>query len=163
MAHGKWAQPGVPHKGWVCVDFEDLGEPGEICEMCESAEIRFVHLMEHEEYPDTLRCGCVCAEHMGGDYIGPRRRESDAKNLARRRAKWLRHEWKISRGGSQYLRVDNFVLIMYELDRGGWMGIIKDQLTGQQRQSRRCYLTEDEFKLAAFDAMVRLKKKWRGE
>jgi hypothetical protein len=26
-ARGKWADPGVPHVGWECVDFEDLGEP----------------------------------------------------------------------------------------------------------------------------------------
>jgi hypothetical protein len=24
---GKWSAAGVPHKGWVCVDIEDLGEP----------------------------------------------------------------------------------------------------------------------------------------
>jgi hypothetical protein len=25
---GKWAQAGVPHKGWVCQDIEDAGAPG---------------------------------------------------------------------------------------------------------------------------------------
>ena len=29
-ATGKWIQPGVPHKGWVCVDIEDLGAPGRV-------------------------------------------------------------------------------------------------------------------------------------
>ena len=24
---GKWGKGGVPHKGWKCVDVEDLGEP----------------------------------------------------------------------------------------------------------------------------------------
>jgi hypothetical protein len=43
---GKWSQPGVPHKGWVCVDIEDLGEPSLTCEMCESQNIRYVHYME---------------------------------------------------------------------------------------------------------------------
>lgn len=32
---GEWAQCGVPHKGWTCVDIEDLGEPSAVCEMCE--------------------------------------------------------------------------------------------------------------------------------
>jgi hypothetical protein len=29
VAHrrGKWSMPSVPHKGWHCVDIEDLGEP----------------------------------------------------------------------------------------------------------------------------------------
>lgn len=163
MAHGKWAQAGVPHKGWTCVDFEDLEEPAEVCEMCESVEIRYVHVMQHPEYSDILRCGCVCAEHMSGDYESPRRREADAKNLDRRRAGWLKRQWKFSaNGGSQYLRTDGFVLIIYEVP-GGWMGVIKDQMTGNEKKARRCYPTEDEFKLAAFDAMVQLKKKWREE
>lgn len=68
--HGKWSLPGVPHKGWSCVHFEDLGEPSQICGMCESAEVRFVHYMEHPEFSETLAVGCVCAEHMEG--ITPR-------------------------------------------------------------------------------------------
>ena len=23
--HGKWSKTGVPHRGWICVDIEDLG------------------------------------------------------------------------------------------------------------------------------------------
>ena len=44
---GKWNQSRVPHKGWSCVGFEDLGEPSTICEMCEHQEIRYVHTMRH--------------------------------------------------------------------------------------------------------------------
>jgi hypothetical protein len=32
---GKWALPGVPHKGWTCASIDDLGEPSHVCEMCE--------------------------------------------------------------------------------------------------------------------------------
>ena len=39
---GKWSQAGVPHKGWIWVDIEDLGEPSATCEMCETQEIRYV-------------------------------------------------------------------------------------------------------------------------
>ena len=45
-ASGKWAQPGVPHKGWTRVDIEDLGEPSEVCAMREIQEIRYVHHMQ---------------------------------------------------------------------------------------------------------------------
>ncbi len=31
--------------------------------------------MAHPDYPDELACGCVCAEHMEGDYQRPRERE----------------------------------------------------------------------------------------
>jgi hypothetical protein len=59
-ATGKWTQAGVPHKGWTCVDIEDLGSPDHVCEMCEVQPVRYVHSMEHPNH-ETLRVGCVCA------------------------------------------------------------------------------------------------------
>jgi len=44
---GRWAQAGVPHKGWHCIDIEELNEQDHICEMCEARQVRFVHVMEH--------------------------------------------------------------------------------------------------------------------
>jgi hypothetical protein len=44
---GKWSRAGVPHKGWECVDVEDLENDRAICEMCEVTEIRYVHTMVH--------------------------------------------------------------------------------------------------------------------
>lgn len=38
-----WDQPGVPHKGWVCVGLEDLEAPDGDCEMCGKEAIRYVH------------------------------------------------------------------------------------------------------------------------
>ena len=48
---GKWSEAGVPKKGWTCVGVEDLEEPSQLCEMCDSAEIRYAHIMEH---PDSV-------------------------------------------------------------------------------------------------------------
>jgi hypothetical protein len=72
---GKWKQRGVPHRGWACVDVQDLGAPMVVCEMCEIVSIRYVHVMEHEDYDGQLGVGCVCAQHMEEDRIGPKRRE----------------------------------------------------------------------------------------
>jgi hypothetical protein len=58
---GKWSQQGVPQKGRICISFEDLGEPATQCEMCENQDIRYVHQMQHPDYPHILECGCVCA------------------------------------------------------------------------------------------------------
>jgi hypothetical protein len=94
--HGKWSQPGVPHRGWTCEGVEDLGEPDAICEMCERQEIRYVHTMVHPEYPDKLACGCVCAGHMergaADDDIAllvaaAREREAPLRSLAARDAR----------------------------------------------------------------------------
>jgi hypothetical protein len=61
MATGKWREPGVPHRGWSCVDVEDLGQPDATCGMCEVQVIRYVHTLEHPDYPEALHVGCVCA------------------------------------------------------------------------------------------------------
>ncbi len=82
--HGKWSQPGVAHHGWTCIGMEDLGSPSATCEMCESVTIRYVHTMQHPEYPYPLGVGCVCAENMEEDYVNPRLREKTLKTTARK-------------------------------------------------------------------------------
>ena len=87
---GKWSKQGVPKKGWICIGLEDLGEPATECEMCENQEIRYVHQMQHPNYPDILDCGCVCAGKLEEDYAAASKRESDSKNVTIRRRPWAR-------------------------------------------------------------------------
>ena len=54
MNKNKWSEKGIPHKGWVCVYVEDLEEPEFVCEMCGQEEIRYVHYMKHEEFPNII-------------------------------------------------------------------------------------------------------------
>jgi hypothetical protein len=68
---GKWRRPGVPHKGWQCIDIEDLEEPCHVCEMCEVQIVRYVHTMFHPDY-GTLEVGCICAGYMEQDLVGAR-------------------------------------------------------------------------------------------
>jgi hypothetical protein len=63
--------------------------------MCEVQEIRYQHAMTHPDYPETLLVGCICAEHMSEDYVGPRLRERQLRNAAaarRRKAERERRE-----------------------------------------------------------------------
>ena len=39
MSENRWNQPGVPHKGWQCVDVVDLRAEGETADMSISTEI----------------------------------------------------------------------------------------------------------------------------
>src|SRR5262245_58588209 len=89
---GKWRLPGVPHKGWQCLDVEDLDEPSFICEMCEVQIIRYVHHMWHDDY-GGLKVGCICAGHMEQDIVGARRREASFKLTLARRRRWLSRRW----------------------------------------------------------------------
>lgn len=158
--HGKWSQAGVPKKGWSCTGgVEDLGAPDAICEMCETQEIRYVHFMEHPNYPDVLGCGCVCAEKMEDDYVGPRRRESMLRASAGRKKRWLTRRWNLSARGNPYLNTDGFNITIFPKTDRSWGGRIEDRSTEQFIVSQRHYATADQAKLAAFDAMIFLKNK----
>jgi hypothetical protein len=117
--HGKWSQVGVPKKGWSCTYVEDLGAPDAVCEMCETQNIRYVHYMEHPDYAGSLGCGCVCAEKMEGDYVGPRRREAVLKASGARRKRWLSRKWKVSARGNPYLNTDGFNITVFPKNDGG--------------------------------------------
>ena len=153
---GKWSQPGVPHRGWNCIDVEDLGEPVQVCEMCEHAEVRYVHKMQHPEYIQTFNVGCVCAERMEEDYVTPKFRERKLKSYASRRSNWLKRKWKVSYGGNLYINVDGFNIVMflkrYE-DEWYWSLCITNRMSKRKKFSRRQYYSAEEAKMAALKAL----------
>jgi hypothetical protein len=154
---GKWSQAGVPHKGWSCIGFEDLGQPELVCDMCERQEIRYVHYMEHPDYPETLSCGCICAGHMEEDVVAAQRRESRAHSSRQRRARWLgRQGWRLSVKGNRYIRVDGYRITVFKRD-GGYKAVISRPATGFTHFGRRTFPTEAAAQLACFDALEFLK------
>lgn len=159
---GKWSLPGVPHKGWSFVDIEDLGEPDKICEMCESRLIRYVHYMEHLDYPERLGVGCICAENMEQDYVAPRLREKKLRSAARRRANWARRIWMISQKGNLYMNVGKFNLTAFstEDEKGRyWKLRVANRVTGHSQFGRRRFPSVEAAKLAGFDALAWAKQK----
>lgn len=150
---GKWSEAGVPKKGWTCVGIEDLEEPSQLCEMCDSAEIRYAHIMEHPDYPGSLQVGCVCAEHMEEDYKRPREREKRLRNSARRRAAWPSRKWRTSRQGNLYINTDGFNLTVYRAG-AGWTVRVQRRASGAAQIGRKSYSTESDAKLAAFNALL---------
>ena len=164
---GKWSDPGVPHKGWDCVDEDDLGEPSETCEMCETMEIRFVHVMRHPDYPHDLRCGCICAAHMSGDYVGAKSREKEMKKRAGRKKRFLSREWKTSAKGNPHIKVDHYHVTVFPRGRQWKFSVTPPvryngppyftPIPSDTLFSERGFDTENEAKLAAFDLVMRLK------
>ena len=114
---GKWSRVGVPHKGWTCVNVEDLGEPEAVCEMCEIQQIRYVHWMEHPDFSEVLAVGSICAGHMENDYEAPRKREYGLRNAAQRKRRWLNRIWRVSSRGNTYLNTDGMNIVVYEKKR----------------------------------------------
>lgn len=156
MSTGKWCEEGIPHRGWTCVDMDDLEDDRIICQMCEVSEIRYVHTMTHPEHDGSLQVGCVCAEHMEQDYIGPRLRE---RHLLRRR-KWLQRRWRSHVAGSiEYLNVDRFHISVWLNRDSTWGGRITDRCAQREIEAKRRYPSADAAKLAAFDAMLALKER----
>jgi len=80
---GNWSKSGVPHRGWECIEMEDIGEDLETCEMCLTAQVRYVHVMRHSQFPRSLRCGCICAAAMEQDYVAAVGREEHFKRRQR--------------------------------------------------------------------------------
>jgi hypothetical protein len=161
---GKWSMAGVPHKGWICVDVDDLGEPSETCAMCESTDIRYVHYMKHPDYPHTLGVGCVCAEHMEGDYVAPRAREEHLRKRARRRVKWEEREWKISSRGNPYMNTEGYNLTVFERGSGRhrhWVVRVTNRTTDETRQGKGKYSSAEEAKGASLDALIWAKEHMR--
>jgi hypothetical protein len=149
---GKWAQPDVPHRGWSCLDVEDLGEPSATCEMCEHMQIRYLHYMQHPDHAE-LAVGCVCAEHMEGDYVGPRRREARLKSRVKQRQRFVEREWNRSRAGNEYVNADGYNVTVFPRGDGFGSRIVNDQF-GVKVFSRRVHPTSDAAKREAFDAMM---------
>jgi hypothetical protein len=152
---GKWSQAGVPHKGWRCVDVDDRGEANQICDMCESQPVRFVHHMEHDDYPDILKVGCVCAGHMEENLEGAQRRDKAMASRAGKRARWLQRQWRVSAKGNEWLRADGYRVVVYRKGNQ-WAATIAAEDDDFVHHGRRTFPTSNEVKLAAFDFISRL-------
>jgi hypothetical protein len=155
---GKWSQEGVPHTGWVCIDIEDLGRPAAVCEMCESQEIRYVHYMQHKDYPSILKAGCVCAGHMENNPLRAKQRDDFMRSRAEKRKRWLTHRgWKISKKGNEWIEATGYIVVMKCQD-SCWRALIKRESpqTPFEQWSRRKYTSKNEAKLAAFDSLTKI-------
>lgn len=157
---GKWSQPGVPHRGWVCVDVTDLEEPAETCEMCESTTIRFVHHMHHDAYPEELGVGCICAEHMEEDYERPRQREQALRGRARQKKAWRYRPWKESRKGNLYLKTEGYVLTVFAQGDGWRVCVAEAEGSNAPSYGNLTFATMQEAQLAAFNALLWARETW---
>jgi len=153
---GKWSQEGVPHKDWECIDIEDSGEQATICEMCESQSIRYIHLMKHSEYNGILGVGCICAGHMEGNILHAKKRDDFMKSRSQKRKRWINHRnWKISKKGNDYIKIDGYIIIMVD-NNSYWSASIKNGNEGIDEWLPRRFDSLNTAKLAAFDYITKL-------
>ncbi len=151
---GKWAMPGVPHRGWQCVNVEDLSEPSMTCQMCESAEIRFVHYMRNDRYPDVLACGAICAGHMESDLARAERRDKKMRSDASKRKRFpTRAGWRVNSKGNYLLKANGYRITIF---RKGlvWGAVVSRPPIETGFFTRETFVSVDAAKMAAFDTMM---------
>lgn len=94
----------APLGNWRCVEMID-GEAAEFeCELCGYPAVRFIHVMEHDEYFEKVSVGCICAGIMEGDIMAARERDRKMKNRARRKQNFPNRKWKMARSGAHYVK-----------------------------------------------------------
>lgn len=148
---GKWSEPGVPHKGWTCIEMDDLGsENMRTCEMCETREIRYAHTMTHPDYRGPLAVGVVCAGHMEEDPQGATNRERLLRNRTSRRERWPHSKWKVSQNGNEYRNHAGYSCLVKEWPQG-WQLMIRPLPEGEWIRGKKRFASAEEAKLAGFD------------
>lgn len=150
---GKWSQAGVPHKGWECVEIEDLGEPSQICDMCESQTIRYAHHMTHPRFEGELVVGCVCAGNMEGNLAAAEARDKKMRSRVGKRKRWLTRRWNVSKKGNDWITADGFRIAIYPRSRA-WGALVASQTGTYEQHIRRRFSTPEQAKLAAFDLIT---------
>lgn len=122
------------------------------CEMCGQERVRFVHVVEHDDYPGKLNVGCVCAEKMSGDYVNPRHQEAKLKSKAIRKGKWLTRKWRSSKSGNEFINVGEYNLTVFpdQFRPGKWKYKVDNHFSPQS------YQTSDQAKLALFEEFWRV-------
>lgn len=158
----RWKLKNVPHKGWHLIDVIDVREDNqpedetdyESCMMCGNERIRYVHIVEHKDYEETLRVGCVCAEKMTNDYLNPRKLEQRLRNKAARRVNWKKKEWKFSIKGNRYLKIDGHFITIFRDKKTNKYKVCIDSTFGKKE-----FNTLEEAKNAAFKGIEYFKDK----
>jgi hypothetical protein len=156
QATGKWRLPHVPHRGWSCIDIYDLGEPEQICEMCEVQEIRYVHVLEHPNHT-PLEVGCICAGAMEGSYEAAAARERECRRKSAAKRRWLGRAWRTSAKGNEFLNAQGFNVVIFE--RGmRWGARVEHRQSGEYVFLDKDSPTSDGAKLAALSVVQAMRE-----
>jgi hypothetical protein len=79
--------------------------------------------------------------------------------LPPRRARWLQR-WRSSRNGTPFVRTkDGLTVSIFKIGQG-WSARLVDPRAGYIAASSNSYVTEEEAKLAAFDAIERYRERY---
>ena len=122
---------GAPIIGWICIDTYDITGEGWIegnenglftCELCKCPRVRYVHVMQHDNYFENVSVGCICAGIMEGNILAAKEREKILRNRAKRKQNYLKRGWKTSINGNKTLKYkgEHLTIINSKFSDGGF-------------------------------------------
>lgn len=91
--HATLKEMGAPLMDWECAEVVDHGEDNFTCELCDCKKVRYIHVMRHDDWPDALRVGCICAGVMEGDILAAKERDAAARRRSQRKSHYLGKRW----------------------------------------------------------------------
>lgn len=162
--YGLWSKPEVPHKGWRCDRIEyEKGPIPLTCQMCQSAKIRFVHAMSHDDYFETLYVGCECASNMEQDKAAAtirdkklRSKVAKIKRLEKERTKFVDVKWNVSKNNNYYFKHKGYLFLIKKTLVGY---VISYNVDYCWKPKNKSYKTGKEVKNAAFEIYKEIRTK----
>lgn len=122
------------------------------CDLC-GTKIRWQHLLEHDDWSDTLCVGCCCAEKMSNHDV--RGSEADAKKRAGRLRTFMNPDrWNISASGNPTRKLRNGLRVTVFESRYG-VNFVINRKRRPPIFGSRSFSTETGAKRAAFDELER--------
>lgn len=123
---GLW-KSNLPKKGWVYIDVIDTGEQATNCTWCGTL-IRYVHALKHPDTGISTECGCICAEHLMEDYVGPKQKEKALKGKQARIRNWVKSpKWK-SHSPHLFERptkdINLRIRVTFSTQKNGWQVVV---------------------------------------
>lgn len=93
--------PGFPDREWEYLGCEDRRIPNNLCQYCGKQHVRYVHILKHQDWPDTIETGCVCAGQLGleEEAINGERRAKQHKTRLKR---FIETGWSTTKNRNPY-------------------------------------------------------------
>lgn len=108
--HKRLKEWNAPFEGWYGAEVIDMAHDNNQCELCDCKRVRFIHVMDHEDYFESLHVGCVCAGIMEGDLLEAKERDNQARNRSKRKVNYLKKKWHLVGGCYWFLSYKRNVL-----------------------------------------------------
>lgn len=130
----RWKDNGLPRKGWIIKDTEDMEDLIETCDWC-GTDIRYVHWIYHEKTDKTTKCGIICAESLTNDYVSHKAKEKALRNISMkkiRRKKSFEKNINLTCKGNYYLKFKGNRITFYRNSRNKFVLCINNQWGKQE-------------------------------